>query len=42
MKTELSTLESERTDSQLRVSKAENTLVEFKKSLPVPMELNLK
>jgi hypothetical protein len=38
----LSTLESERTNSQLRVAKAENTLMELKESLPSSNGVELK
>ncbi len=38
----MSTLESERTNSQLRVAKAENTLMELKESLPSSNGVELK
>ncbi len=38
----MSTLESERTDSQLKVSKAENALMELKDSLPSSNGVELK
>ena len=38
----MSTLESERTDSQLKVSKAENTIMELKESLPSSNGVELK
>ena len=39
---ELNTLESERTDSELKVSKAENTIMELKESLPSSNGVELK